>query len=123
MTTTPEGRVSAALRQCVINAGGEIRKVQWQGRVGAPDWLVMMWGGAVFVETKAPGEVPRASQIVEFRRIKHASGIPVLVLDRAGDACDIIDALRARACGNREAYLHWCEKYSFERFSGVTLCG
>lgn len=123
MTTTPEGRVSAALRQCVINAGGEIRKVQWQGRVGAPDWLVMLKGGAVFVETKAPGEVPRRSQIVEFQRIYRASGIPVLVLDSAANACDIIDALRARAYGNREAYLHFREKYSFERFSGVQLCG
>lgn len=123
MTTTPEGRVSAALRQCVINAGGEIRKVQWQGRVGAPDWLVMLKGGAVFVETKAPGEVPRRSQIVEFRRLYHASAIPVLVLDRAGDACDIVGALRARAAGNREAYVHFCERYSFERYTGVTLCG
>lgn len=121
MTTTPEGRVSAALRQCVINAGGEIRKVQWQGRVGAPDWLAMLNGGAVFVETKAPGEVPRSSQIVEFSRIKRASGIPVLVLDSAAMADEIVSILRARACGEREAYVHLCEKYSFERYTGVTL--
>lgn len=123
MTTTPEGRVSAALRQEVIKAGGEIRKVQWQGRVGAPDWLVMAWGGAVFVETKAPGEVPRASQIVEFRRLYHASGIPVLVLDRAADAVEVVNLLRARANGNREAYVRRCDCYSFERYPGVTLCG
>lgn len=123
MTTTHEGRVSAALRQAVINCGGEIRKVQWQGRVGAPDWLVMLWGGALFVETKAPGEVPRRSQIVEFRRISRASGIPVLVLDRAEDAIDIIDVLLLRAEGNREAYSRLIDEYSFERFSGVTQCG
>ena len=82
MTTTPEGRVSAALRQAVINYGGEIRKVQWQGRVGAPDWLVMMFCCALFVETKATGARPRKSQLVEFGRIERASGIPVLVIDR-----------------------------------------
>ena len=116
MATTPEGRVSAALRQAVIRAGGEIRKIQWQGRVGAPDWLVMLLGGVVFVETKAPGEVPRRSQIVEFRRIYRASGIPVLVIDRAEDSIDIIDALMLRAEGNREDYRRMIEEYSFERF-------
>ena len=123
MTKTPEGRVSAALRQAVINHCGEIRKVQWQGRVGAPDWLVMMWGGVLFVETKAPGEVPRGSQVVEFRRIYRASGIPVLVIDRAEDAIDIINALLCRSEGNREAYLRMIEEYSFERFSMDEPCG
>lgn len=122
MTTTPEGRVSAALRKAVINCGGEIRKVQWQGRVGAPDWLVMIWGGAVFVETKAPGGVPRLSQMVEFSRISRASGIPVLVIDRAEDAIDIIDALLYRSEGNSEAYIRLCEEYSFERFLRVPGC-
>ena len=122
MTTTPEGRVSAALRQAVINYGGEIRKVLWQGRVGAPDWLVMIWGGAVFVETKAPGGVPRRSQMVEFSRISRASGIPVLVIDRAEDAIDIIDALLYRSEGNSEAYIRLCEEYSFKHFLRVPGC-
>lgn len=121
MTTTPEGRVSAALRQCVISAGGEIRKVMWQGRGGAPDWLVMLSGGAVFVETKAPGETPRASQIIEFRRIKHASGIPVLVLDSAARANDIVRILTARAVGDYAAYTQGCAEFSFERYTGVNL--
>ena len=123
MTTTPEGRVSAALRQAVINCGGEIRKVQWQGRVGAPDWLVMLLGSALFVETKAPGDVPRRSQMVEFSRIYRASGIPVLVIDRAEDAIDIIDALMLRAEGNREGYRRLIEEYSFERFCLEKQCG
>lgn len=122
MTTTPEGRVSAALRQAVINCGGEIRKVQWQGRVGAPDWLVMLYGSALFVETKAPGGVPRRSQMVEFSRIFRASGIPVLVIDRAEDALDVIDTLLLRAEGNREAYRRMIEEYSFERFLRVPRC-
>ena len=123
MTKTPEGRVSAALRQAVIKCGGEIRKVLWQGRVGAPDWLVMLCGSATFVETKAPGEVPRRSQIVEFRRIYRASGIPVLVIDRAADAIDIIDALLLRSEGDHEAYLRLIAEYSFERFCMEKQCG
>ena len=122
MTTTPEGRVSSALRKAVINCGGEIRKVQWQGRVGAPDWLVMLLGGALFVETKAPGDVPRRSQMVEFSRISRASGIPVLVIDRAEDAMCIINALMSMAEGNREDYHRICEAYSFERFLRVSRC-
>lgn len=122
MTKTPEGRVSVALRHAVISLGGEIRKVQWQGRVGAPDWLVMLAGSAVFVETKAPGARPRKSQLVEFGRIERASGIPVLVIDRAVYARDVMDALLARAEGNNEAYRRMRDGYSFERFSGGTLC-
>ena len=121
MTATPEGRVSAALRQCVINAGGEIRKVQWQGRVGAPDWLVMHKGGALFVEAKAPGEVPRRSQIVEFRRIYRASGIPVLVLDRAANAGVAVKALEYLYEGNVDDYERLCNLHGFLRYTGVTL--
>lgn len=123
MTKTPEGRVSAALRYYVISYCGEIRKVQWQGRVGAPDWLVMIGGGALFVETKAPGDVPRRSQMVEFRRIYRESGIPVLVIDRAEDAIDIIDALLSRAEGNLDDYRRIIETYSFERFCMEKQCG
>ena len=123
MTTKPEGRASAALRQAVIKYCWEIRKVLWQGRVGAPDWLVMLWGGVVFVETKAPGDVPRRSQIVEFRRIYQASGIPVLVIDRAEDAIDIIHALLSRAEGDDETYRRLIEEYSFERFCMEKQCG
>lgn len=123
MTNIPEGRVSAALRQAVIKSSGEIRKVQWGGRVGAPDWLVMLYGSALFVETKSPGEVPRRSQMVEFSRISHASGIPVLVIDRAEDAIDIIDALLLCAEGNLEAYFSLIDKYSFERFLESKPCG
>lgn len=123
MTTTPEGRVSAALRQCVINAGGEIRKVQWQGRVGAPDWLVMLGGGALFVETKAPGARPRKSQLVEFGRIERASGIPVLVIDRAANAGVAVKALEYLCEGNVEEYTRLCNLHGFLKYTEVTLCG
>lgn len=123
MTTTPEGRVSAALRQAVIRYGGEIRKVQWQGRVGAPDWLVMLLGGAIFVETKATGARPRKSQLIEFGRIARASGIPVLVIDRVIHAIYVANSLLSLAEGDDGPYRLMIETYSFERFLKEKQCG
>lgn len=79
--------------------GGEVRKVQWIGRVGAPDRLVMLPGGRVrmsshsfldtlmpspplstWVELKAPGEKPRTSQLREHARMR-AMGQHVVVID------------------------------------------
>lgn len=39
----------------VEKLGGEVRKVQWVGRNGAPDRLVMLPGYALWVELKRPG--------------------------------------------------------------------
>ena len=68
--------------------GGEVRKVQWIGRRGAPDRLVMLpprWarvsapvgmpttahrGGAIWVELKAPGEDPTTQQLREHERMR-----------------------------------------------------
>ena len=47
----------------VKELGGEVRKVQWVGRVGAPDRVVMLppqclaWYLTVWVELKAPGKL------------------------------------------------------------------
>lgn len=76
--------------------GGEVRKVQWIGRRGAPDRLVMLpartltasldcaWcnpkGIAVYVELKAPGVKPEAHQLREHIRMR-AMGQRVEVID------------------------------------------
>ena len=114
MTTTPEGRVSAALRQCVINAGGDIRKVEWGGRVGAPDWMVMLHKRAVFIETKAPGARPRKSQLVEFGRIERASGIPVLVIDLPQDCATFVKIFDE---GTERDIKHACAAYTYRRYN------
>lgn len=51
---TPEGRRKKHLVTQVRKAGGTARKVVWQGRRGAPDWL-LWWPGPVcaFVELKS----------------------------------------------------------------------
>lgn len=60
-----ESQIETRLVQRVKALGGEVRKVAWIGRKGAPDRLVMLppfeWDGAsregytIWVELKAPG--------------------------------------------------------------------
>lgn len=63
--------------------GGEVRKLRWIGRVGAPDRLVMLpekvFGKGsdhvipaerFLVELKAPGKKPRGSQLREHDRLR-----------------------------------------------------
>lgn len=72
----------------VRELGGEVRKVKWIGRVGAPDRLVMLPAEAyvddqhccIWVELKAPGEKARPSQVREHERMR-AMGQRVLVID------------------------------------------
>lgn len=77
--------------------GGQVRKVQWIGRMHAPDRLVMLPARnvrrvpgneyptfdpacAVWVELKAPGEVVRHGQWREHCRML-AYGMQVVVID------------------------------------------
>lgn len=62
--------------------GGEVRKVKWIGRNGAPDRLVMLPDGRVFevdyigydrtiwVELKATGKKPEPHQLREHKRMR-----------------------------------------------------
>lgn len=61
-------------------AGGEIRKLKWIGRKGAPDRVVMLNGMVWWIEFKAPGEKPRAQQRAEHRRMRKM-GMDVRVVD------------------------------------------
>ena len=60
--------------------GGEVRKVKWIGRNGAPDRLVMQPGRTVWVELKAPGQKCRPHQIREHERMRRM-GQQVAVVD------------------------------------------
>lgn len=52
--------------------GGEMRKVKWEGRRSAPDWLILVKGRAVFVEFKRPGKHPTAAQQRELDRLRNS---------------------------------------------------
>ena len=51
-----ESVIEAYLKKCIKAAGGEVRKLRWIGRRGAPDRFVMLKGVSCFVELKRPGE-------------------------------------------------------------------
>lgn len=79
--------------------GGLTRKVQWIGRRGAPDRLVLLpevdhGDGrfqapvAVFAELKRPGGRPDPHQEREISRLR-SFGVPVVVLD----TFEAVDAL------------------------------
>ena len=98
MKTLRERDIEKHLVQRVKALGGEVRKVQWIGRRGAPDRLVMLperwWkdvvfdierdkrkpGMSVWVELKAPGVKPEAHQLREHARMQ-AMGQRVVVID------------------------------------------
>ena len=76
----------------VKELGGEVRKVKWIGRNGAPDRLVMLpsWGpylpnptkGTIWVELKAPGEKAKPHQQREHERMR-----------RMGQRVEVVDSI------------------------------
>jgi hypothetical protein len=76
-----ERDIEAYLAKRVKAMGGEIRKVRWIGRNGAPDRLVMLpRGRAIWVELKAPGVEPEDHQLREHERMRKV-GQRVVVID------------------------------------------
>lgn len=83
-----ERDIEKYLSRRVKELGGECRKVQWIGRRGAPDRLVMLPADAyvddqhccIWVELKAPGVKPEAYQVREHNRMR-AMGQRVVVID------------------------------------------
>ena len=85
-----ESKIEAHLVKCVKKLGGEVRKVSWIGRRGAPDRLVMLpwldgfapnaYSRTVWVELKAPGKKAEPHQLREHKRML-AMGQRVVVID------------------------------------------
>lgn len=93
-----ERDIERYLVKSVEELGGECRKVQWIGRRGAPDRLVMLPLGTrvgafsscrtIWVELKAPGKVAESHQEREHKRMARMGQV-VLVID----SHDAVDAL------------------------------
>lgn len=83
-----ERNIEAHLVKRVKELGGECRKVQWIGRRGAPDRLVMLPGcrdstvaaNTCWVELKATGVKPELHQLREHDRMRKM-GQRVVVID------------------------------------------
>jgi len=80
LTKLRESYIENHLTRCVHDAGGEVRKVQWVGRRGAPDRLVMLPHRIVWVELKAPGKKAKPYQAREHARMR-SYGLDVVVID------------------------------------------
>ena len=79
------------LARRVREAGGEIRKTQWIGRVGAPDRRVMLPGRMpIWIELKAPGVKPEPHQIREHNRMRRLGELVYVI-----DSFEAVDALFA----------------------------
>ena len=108
---TPEGKIEKRLKDRVKATGGEIRKLQWIARNGAPDRFVfypprlavecrsaahVIPGETcpifAFVEVKREGEVPTAQQEREHERLR-AAGFKVFVVDSFESVESVILAL------------------------------
>lgn len=79
--------------------GGEVRKVKWIGRRGAPDRLIMLpenWHGRrdeaefMWVELKAPGVKAEAHQLREHDRMRRMHQTVVVI-----DSIEGVEALLA----------------------------
>lgn len=75
-----ESEVEDYLVKCVKKLRGEVRKVKWIGRRGAPDRFVMVCGLNFFVELKAPGKKPNEQQQREIKSLK-SRDVAVYVVD------------------------------------------
>lgn len=85
-----ESTIENYLVERVKAMGGEVRKVRWIGRNGAPDRLVMLNGKAIFIELKAPGEKAKPHQVREHERMRRM-GQRVEVVD----SCERVDEVLA----------------------------
>ena len=79
-----ESVIEHYLVQRAKELGGEVRKVKWIGRNGAPDRLVMLPDracSAIWVELKAPGEKCKPHQVREHERMR-----------RMGQRVEVVDS-------------------------------
>lgn len=81
MTNILEREIEKELKRRVKEAGGETRKVQWIGRNGAPDRLVLIPGRTpVYCELKKPKDGKlSALQKLDHKALKKG-GCKVLVI-------------------------------------------
>ncbi len=85
-----ESTVEAYLVKRVTELGGEVRKIQFIGRRGAPDRLVMLPTWTCWVEVKRPGGKAEPHQVREHARMQRMSQ-DVRVID----SIEAVDALLA----------------------------
>lgn len=89
-TDTRERDVEAYLVKRVVDAGGEVRKLKWIGRAGAPDRAVFLHG-VTLVELKRPGKHPTGAQQREMARLSARGAVCEWV-----NSFEMVDELMSR---------------------------
>ena len=85
-----ESQIEAYLVKRVKELGGEVRKIQFIGRRGAPDRLVMLpFADHAWIELKATGKVADPHQLREHKRLQ-AMGQRVVVIDSIDGVDDLL---------------------------------
>lgn len=111
MRPLKERDISAYLVKRVGELGGICRKMSWEGRSDAPDYLVMLNGDFALVETKAPTGKPRPSQLREFVVIDEYGGETVTVVRTPDDVDTLLCGFR-----NSESMAVALERLTYRRF-------
>lgn len=89
-----ERDIAEYLKKRITELGGICRKVAWEGRSDAPDYLVMCGGIHIFVETKAPGKRPRPSQLREFGAMSQHGGLAVIIVSNFNEVDSLIHGIQ-----------------------------
>lgn len=95
-----ESEIEKYLVKRVKELGGEVRKVKWIGRMGAPDRVVWLpteytmdgrvdwghewWSRSFWCEVKRPGEKPEPHQLREHARMR-----------KMGQRVEVVDSFEA----------------------------
>lgn len=87
----PEDVIECTVVNKAEATGWIVRKVKWgqQGRRAAMDRLFLKEGRHVWIEFKAPGQVPDPLQAREHRRFR-AAGAEVYVIDNVRDGLRVL---------------------------------
>ena len=80
----------------VYELDGEIRKVTWTNRAGAPDYVIMYRGITAWVEAKSTNKKPSHHQCREHERLR-TQGQWVIVLDSKASVDQFISVLKERS--------------------------
>ena len=91
----PEACVENHLKRQCERRGWLCYKFMPCGVNGVPDRIVIGNGHTVFVELKAPGEVPRKNQLAVHRKMRKA-GAEVHVIDNREDVDAFLEDLARR---------------------------